>query len=299
MPLRRRDLLFIGCGLAVGGVVAALRVHSWSRRAMHLPWFRAEDEDVMGDDDLVGGAIRVAATEGLGFLDCDGTPHGLSESVIDALRLPNGASLTPTMKRWLAFDARAVGWFDDLANPVFRRQDVLAFARSTLQPAAADGFEGLAKNAMPGFCLGVPLGDESRRFVYLSEPDATGEYPVMLIDVDDMPFVCVGYPGLDVYLATHAGLLPEPGEDGDAKADPRFAARMKHHEAVVLGGRDVIEMYEPGFPGPGDPHRDRPEARHGARSMIGENEPVPPGYLVVETVKGPFGRTLRVIERER
>lgn len=284
MALRRRDLAYIGCGLAAAGVVSALRIEGWTRRLTGSSWLHREVEDepaapettddarrdvadtseppappsprrvraraARAGEGLVEGAIRVATEDGLDFLGSRAPPRGLSEVSLDRLRLPNGAPLTPSMRRWLAFDAGALGWFDDLANPSFRRQDLLAYAQSTLDPAAARCFEGLAQGLMPGLCLGVPLGADSRRFVYLSKPDAAGEYPVMIIDVDDMPLVCVGYAGLDVYLATYAALLRVPKVYGDCRSDPRFAARMQHHEHVVLGGRSSVEMYEPGFPGP-------------------------------------------------
>jgi hypothetical protein len=56
-------------------------------------------------------------------------------------------------------------------------------------------------DVLPGQCLVLPGGAESRRFMYVGEPDAFGEYPVFVVDIDDVPIVAIEYPGLDVYLS--------------------------------------------------------------------------------------------------
>jgi hypothetical protein len=53
---------------------------------------------------------------------------------------------------------------------------------------------------LPAPCLVIPGGSDSRRFLYAGEPDEHGEYPIFIVDTDELPFVCVAYPGLDVYL---------------------------------------------------------------------------------------------------
>jgi hypothetical protein len=37
--------------------------------------------------------------------------------------------------------------------------------------------------------------------MYVGEPDGFGEYPVFVVDIGDIPFVAIEYPGLDVFLA--------------------------------------------------------------------------------------------------
>jgi len=61
--------------------------------------------------------------------------------------------------------------------------------------------------------------------------------------------VCVEYPGIDVYLATHAKLVVPPKRVYGAYADdPRYRERMQHHIREALGGRREIELGEDGFP---------------------------------------------------
>lgn len=205
------------------------------------------------DATLVDRAIAQVRSKGLGCLGARSqpvSPQGLSTTQLSRLRLPGDKPLSPAMRAWLAFDAQWLGWFEDLSAARLRPLKVAALARQEYgdQPLART-FESLEAHSLAGDCLLVPIGSESRRFVYLSEPDDTGEYPVLLIDIDDQPFVCVEYPGLDVYLATHAGVLQPPANVYGAYVDdPRFAGRMRHHIQHALHGERQIELHSAGFP---------------------------------------------------
>lgn len=59
---------------------------------------------------------------------------------------------------------------------------------------------------------------------------------------DDSPFLCVQYPGIDVYLAIHSGLIEYDGPYGSLADDPRFASRMKEHAKKNLGGARMIDL---------------------------------------------------------
>ena len=89
---------------------------------------------------------------------------------------------------------------------------------------------------------------DSRRVLYLGEPDSTGEYPVLVTDIDDLPYVGVMYPGLDVYLADMAGTLDLDFDTYTSLIeDPEYGARMREHAAATgLGddGRDFTEMFD-------------------------------------------------------
>ena len=107
------------------------------------------------------------------------------------------------------------------------------------------GFDALAKKFLRGDCYGLHFGADSRRFLYVGEPDAIGEYPVLLTDTDDLPFLCVEYPGIDVYLGVFSGLVADEGDGcyGSLAGDRRYRARMKQHQAQALHGYASVELY--------------------------------------------------------
>lgn len=79
-------------------------------------------------------------------------------------------------------------------------------------------------------------------------PHSYGEYPVLTVDVDDMPYVGINYPGFDVYLADAADLLTKPTgmyEYTWLSEDATYRARVAEHAGRVLGGNLEVE-----FPGP-------------------------------------------------
>jgi hypothetical protein len=97
---------------------------------------------------------------------------------------------------------------------------------------------------LPGKCLLLQGGSDSRRFMYIGEPDALGEYPVFVVDTDDVPYVCIAYPGLDLYLADGNVLTICDGTYEDCASDARYKdalfdqAKRNFHGllSVELGG---------------------------------------------------------------
>lgn len=250
---------------------------------------------------LVQKVIKKLQTKGFDVLDEDREPRPIPRDLLASLRLPGDKPLSPSLVEWLAFDAGFLGWFADGETPTFPTMNVGELALSVYDPAVdplAHTFRGLAQGALPGLCLPLPLGADSRRFLYLSEPDGIGEYPVLLIDIDDQPFVCVEYPGLDVYLATHAGLIKPPEKVYGAYADdPRFAERMQHHIEAALGGRREIELEDDGFPlleGPDEGALAPPP-----RAILGPDDEVPEGYVVDRVGMNPFTQQpMRFLKRK-
>jgi hypothetical protein len=78
----------------------------------------------------------------------------------------------------------------------------------------------------------------------MSEPDGTGEYPVLVLDNDDQPYMGIMYPGFDVYLAYYAGLLafPSPGYYTMLSSDPRYQARHQEHADYLFKGQASVEV---------------------------------------------------------
>lgn len=126
------------------------------------------------------------------------TASGLPAEQLAALTLPGGKPLPPSLQRFLAYDATYLGVLEhDPPRLAFRTFREMMAEQYDPQTAEYADFS----DVLPGHCLVVPGGSDSRRFMYVGEPDAYGEYPVFVVDNDDLTFVCLAYPGLDVYLA--------------------------------------------------------------------------------------------------
>jgi hypothetical protein len=64
----------------------------------------------------------------------------------------------------------------------------------------------------------------------ITTPDPLGEYPVQIIDQEDLPGGAVIYPGFDVYMANLTGVIEVIWDDYTALyRDPRYAKRMRWH----------------------------------------------------------------------
>lgn len=171
------------------------------------------------------------------------TPAPLDVSRITFI---DGAPLPPSLATLLAWDASwlaSLGWFD--LQP-FR------WTPRTLAEIAGESFD------LPAFktCFVLPGGSDSKRvLVVTNEPDALGEYPIVLTDDDEVPFLCVYMAGLDVFLGDLAGVQPVRGNDyGAVSRDERFRARMSHHGKKLMKGRIWTDF-------PRDTLRPRPEKR--------------------------------------
>ena len=175
-------------------------------------------------------------------------PQPLTPEVIAQLAFPSGKPLPPSLKRWLAFDAGWLdrfGWFSSLTPPTFSPRSIGQIADDEFgrdyellkQITGAEGnlnfYAGLDERLPECFLL--PEGSDSRRIFAVTEPDELGEYPVMVIDEDDIPYAAVMYPGFDVYMADLAGIIDHPkdthpqGAYVDLFSDPRYAPRLKWH----------------------------------------------------------------------
>jgi len=183
-----------------------------------------------------------------------------SPKPLDAMiSLPDGRPLPPslaTLLRWDASWLASLGWFE---------LDPFRWTPRTLAEIAGDDFD------LPAFstCFLLPGGADSKRvWVVTKEPDAHGEFPVILTDDDEVPFLCVYMAGLDVFLGDLSGVQPVPGETYEAVArDERFRARMSHHGKKLMKGRISTDF-------PRDTLRPRPEKR--GRNPFGGAELVIP-----------------------
>jgi len=164
--------------------------------------------------DLVIARVRADPTSIAGF--CGDHPlevaRPLPPDILEHLTFPSGKPLPPSLKRWLAFDAswlEGFGWFSSLDAPTFapRRLDQIVhdeFDDPAFRMPWGEMYEPLG--ARFAECFLLPGGSDSRRiFAVTDEPDQLGEYPILVVDIDDLPYAAVMYPGFDVFLADTAG----------------------------------------------------------------------------------------------
>ncbi|MER5641093.1 hypothetical protein ABT095_29590 [Kitasatospora sp. NPDC002227] len=176
-------------------------------------------------------------------------PQPLAPEVLESLRLPGGRPLPPSLRRWLEFDGSWLAdleWYEDGQEPVF---DARALGETAERMYGSDGvmvgmfaeFERL----LPSPCLPLVGGSDSRRLLYLGSPDSTGEYPVLVTDIDDLPYVAVMYPGLDVYLADLAGVIDLDFDTYTGLSEhPVYGARMREHAENTELGADGLEIQD-------------------------------------------------------
>ncbi|MEV8099343.1 hypothetical protein [Kitasatospora sp. NPDC085879] len=179
-------------------------------------------------------------------------PVPLPAEAIDRLRMPGGRPLPPSLRRWLAFDSAlpvGLGWYPEPSSPDLGGGSLAETADelygfdtgTTVWSEMFAEFEAL----LPGRCLPLVGGCDSRRLLYIGEPDSAGEYPVLVTDLDDMPYVAVMYPGLDVYLADEAGLLDLDFDTYTGLMDhPVYGARMREHAERTRLGSDGLEIQD-------------------------------------------------------
>lgn len=190
--------------------------------------------------DLVDAVIRKITRDGLdGFGDDERVP--IPAATLARLRFPNGKPLSPALARWLAFDAGWLGWFADPRKPVFRPRTLGDYTI-----AEYDFDWGFGQLGFDGEVYGFEdAGSESRRLLYVGEPDSIGEYPVLVTDADSNPYITVEYPGIDVYLAVMMSLVKyNMGVYGAMLGHPVYGARMKQHAARYFAGKNGGQVEE-------------------------------------------------------
>jgi hypothetical protein len=167
---------------------------------------RAAPAASLRGEGLIDAVVRRAG-EALGIR----SPRPVTAARLEQLGFPGDRSLPASLRRWLSFDAswlnNHVGW-PTRTGPIRPATLPLLAARhwgrSVRQRRA---LERLVSTNLR--CPIVPLdkGSDSFRFIYLSKPDAHGEYPVMFADCDDGLLVGLEVPGFDLWLAVQAGLF--------------------------------------------------------------------------------------------
>lgn len=200
----------------------------------------------------------------------EGEPTPMPPDVLAGLTFPSGRPLPPSLRRWLAFDTSLLtrcGWFAPDGGYRFTPRPLHEVVGH--EAYAAIGFDE---------CFLLPGGGDSRRVLAVGEPDEYGEYPVLVTDVDDLPYIAVMYPGLDVFLAHAAGLLGEADGYCFLEPDRTYGARIGAHARHLFAGQTEVQWPDPIF---GDE-----DATEEARGAVPIAAPTPIGHTAPYTA-GP------------
>jgi hypothetical protein len=161
--------------------------------------------------------------------------RGLPQDQIARMTLPDGAPLPPSIARLLAADATAF--------PELRFQTFPDMIRERFGDDVAASFQGF-ESILSGACLLLPHGTDSCRFMYVGKPDAYGEYPVLIADTDDIPWVGLAYPGLDVFLADGTITTIVKDDYMDAWENPAYEPMLEDQARRNLQGFKAISFQD-------------------------------------------------------
>lgn len=152
-----------------------------------------------------------------------GDPRPLGPSGLAACEKQAGVALSPAMAALLQLDrgwiGRTYGWFD--ARGELASVPMIELLAEHAGPHLREAFEPICAARFPGRALPLDRGCDSMRLLYLGDPDPCGEYPVLCVDVDDLPLLCVESPGFDGWLAAQLG-LPRPTKRAISLANQRL-----------------------------------------------------------------------------
>ncbi|MEV0032402.1 hypothetical protein [Nocardia sp. NPDC050793] len=172
----------------------------------------------------------------------EGSPRPMAADVLADMVFPSRRPLPPSLRAWLAFDVSLLeryGWFGPDGELTPRTLDELV--RDELGTQWGECYLPLSDRFDECFLL--PGGSDSRRVLAVGEPDAEGEYPVLAVDVDDLPYVGLMYPGFDVYLANTANLVRMEFPTYTALFDhATYGSRMRRHARHLFAGDSCAEF---------------------------------------------------------
>lgn len=194
--------------------------------------------------ELVEQVIASLAKQGgkvkLDWCEKPAAPVPVPAKVLAKLKMPGGKALPPSLKRWLAFDGKAIELFKSVAKGTWHPQMKIA---ELCDDQFGQRFEEFGE-ILPGNCFLIPGGTDQRRFLYVGDADDEGEYPVFTIDPKAPPYVALSASSIGVYLAVMTGFIEEPAtmealfDDKRFKASMRTQAKVNFHDckAAELGG---------------------------------------------------------------
>jgi hypothetical protein len=146
----------------------------------------------------------------------------VAAAVLKKMVLPNGESISPSMKELLKVDALWLGMEFD--------EDEGDIESVTLEEAVEDFFGegapalfGEACELFDGDCILIGGASEALRVLYVGEPDPSGEFAVLTLAKEPKPWVELA--PFDVWVAQELGALPAGSPVGAVPAEYEAAAK--------------------------------------------------------------------------
>lgn len=195
-------------------------------------------------------------------------PRPMRRAQIDLLEMPSGDEIPQSLAAWLAYDALDI-FAGNPEAPHLNWQSFGEMMQEEFDDEIAAQFADFGK-LLTGKCLVLPGGSDSRRFMYAGNPDAHGEYPVFIVDTDELPWVGLAYPGFDAYIAD--GLVANVITDTymDAWQHDHWAPHLEHHARTNFGGFKALDYQDP-------EHVDgEPAARSAMEQILGRTSDLSP-----------------------
>jgi len=171
-------------------------------------------------------------------------PRPLDAAQIALLTMPDGRDIPPSLATWLAYDTLPIFEDGNPAAPRLAWRSFVEMMREQFDGETAETYAGFAK-VLTGKCLVLPHGSDSRRFMYAGEPDAHGEYPIFIVDTDDVPWVGLAYPGFDAYVADGKVADVISSTYMDAWEHDHWQPHLADHARRNFAGFKVLDYQEP------------------------------------------------------
>jgi hypothetical protein len=187
------------------------------------------------------GLVELAIAADRERRDPTDPPRPLTRAQIDQLAMPDGREVPESLARWLAYDRLDI--FEG-KQPTLRWRSFVDMMREQFDDETAQQFADFGK-LLTGQCLALPDGADSRRFLYAGQPDGHGEYPVFVVDTDELPWVGLAYPGFDAYIADGRVAKVVTGDYLDAWQHQHWAPSLEHHARANFRGFKALDYQEP------------------------------------------------------
>ncbi len=150
-------------------------------------------------------------------------PEPVAAAVLRKMTLPNGEPISAAMKELLKFDALWLGIEFDEDEGDIESTSLEDLLEDELGKDALVSF-GEALELFEGDCIPLGGASASLRFLYVGEPDETGEYPVITVVHQPSPWIG-GFVPFDVWVAQELGALEAAVTPGAVPAAYQEAAQ--------------------------------------------------------------------------
>jgi hypothetical protein len=187
------------------------------------------------------GLVELAIAADRERRDPTDPPRPLTRAPIDQLAMPDGREIPASLARWLADDTLDI--FEG-KQPTLRWRSFADMMREQFDAETAQQFADFGK-LLTGKCLALPDGSDSRRFLYAGQPDGHGEYPIFVVDTDELPWVGLAYPGFDAYIAEGRVANVITGDYLDAWQHQHWAPYLEHHARANFRGFKALDYRSP------------------------------------------------------